>query len=105
MVNDLRQFVSKRDALFRNLTLETATAYWNATSMELQPDSTVPLATAHRARLHWLDATDEMLAESTQWLKDNGYQTTVRGGQPLTPGTRDLQRMKLGKPPLMGKRG
>jgi hypothetical protein len=54
----------------------------------------------HKARLQWLDATDAMLAESQQWLKDNGYLATMKGATPLTPQNRDAQRMQHGRPPL-----
>jgi hypothetical protein len=95
-----REFLAKRDALFRNPTLEAATAYWREQGFPAPLDGTVPLAMVHKARLQWLEATDAMLAESQKWLKDNGYLKTMRGTTPLTPQTRDVQRMRLGKAPL-----
>lgn len=62
--NDIAVFKAKRDALFRNLTLEAATAHWNEEELPAPSHPLVPLAAMHRARLQWLDVTDEMLAES-----------------------------------------
>jgi len=89
--NDLRESLAKRDALFRNPTLDAAMAHYGPLA---------PLAMAHKARLQWLDATDPMLAESRAWLKENGYEATLRGGAPLTPASRDVQRIQRGMPPL-----
>jgi hypothetical protein len=96
----LTEFMEERDALFRNPTLAAATAYWREQGFPLPEWPDVPLAMVHKARLQWLEATDAMLAESARWLKDNGYLTTMRGTTPLTPQTRDAQRMQLGRPPL-----
>ncbi len=64
--------------------------------------STVPLETIHKARLQWLDATDDMLAESRTFLFEHGY-----GGVPhlraYTSRTRDAERAKLGLPPLKNR--
>jgi hypothetical protein len=100
MTNSLREFIAKRDALFNNLTLEAATAHWNEAGFPPPVHPLVPLAAMHKARLQWLGATDAMLAESKQWLQDNDFGATMRGGAPLDPMTRDHQRMRLGKPPL-----
>jgi hypothetical protein len=96
----LVEWKAERDELFRNPTLEAATAYWTGHGFEPPLAPTVPLAMTHKARLQWLDATDAMLVESAQWLKDNGYLATMRGATPLTPQTRDAQRMSLGRAPL-----
>jgi hypothetical protein len=65
----------------------------------VRPD--VPLATVHKGRLQWLDATDAMLAESAAWLDAHGYNVEgLRGMPPLTPAERDRQRAFQGKPPL-----
>lgn len=96
----LPEFLADREVLFRNMSLEAATAHWYANGWPPPVAPLVPLAAAHKARLQWLEATDAMLAESAQWLKDNDYQTTLRGGTPLTPMTRDFERMKRGQPPL-----
>ncbi len=62
----------------------------------MQP--TVPLATVHKARLQWLDATDDMLAESRAFLFDHGYEgLNIRA---YTSKTRDAARAKLGFAPL-----
>ena len=42
--------------------------------MRRQSHPIVPLATVHKARLQWLDATDDMLAESRAFLFDHGYE-------------------------------
>jgi len=54
----------------------------------------------HKARLQWLGATDEQLAESMEWLIDNSYSTSFRGCPPLTPEQRDSERIAQGKEPL-----
>jgi hypothetical protein len=99
---ELAAYLAKRDALFRDMTLEHALKLFaespNRNVRLARPD--VPLAAAHKARLQWLDATDAMLAESVQWLMDHGYQTTQHGAPPLTPERRDADRAALGKPPL-----
>lgn len=101
--NRLDEFNAERDALFRNLTLEAATAHWNAHDLPPPVHPLVPLASMHKARLQWLDATDEMLAESAAWLKDNEFGVTFKGGAaPLDPISRDIQRVCQGKRPLMG---
>jgi hypothetical protein len=100
-VKKLAEFVAEREALFRNPTLEAATAHWAKYGLPppVQPDA--PLAMLHKARLQWFNATDAMLADSAQWLKDHDDTTTVRGGmRPLTPQTRDHERMRLGRAPL-----
>ena len=102
MNHDLQVFLARRNALFRNLTLEAATAHWHEQGFPPPVDPLVPLGAAHKARLQWLDATDAMLAESVKWLEDNGYETTSKGAPPLTPKQRDADRATLGKPPLTG---
>ncbi len=42
--------------------------------MRRQSHPIVPLATVHKARLQWLGATDDMLAESRAFLFDHGYE-------------------------------
>jgi hypothetical protein len=101
---DFQAFIVRREALYRNPTLEGATALMTdagvgdeLTRLE-QPD--VPLAALHKARLQWLGATDAMLAESLTWLTLRGYETSSRGAPPLTPERRDEQRATRGLPPL-----
>jgi hypothetical protein len=101
---DFQAYLAKREALFRNPTLEGATALMvdAGVSVDLgaleRPD--VPLAALHKARLQWLGATDAMLAESIGWLTMRGYQTSSRGAPPLRPERRDKQRAARGLAPL-----
>ena len=98
---ELKEFLAKRDELFRNPTLEGAKAFYEQGGLEIdwaRPD--VPLAALHKARLQWLDATDEMLEESKEWLRVHDYKPTHKGAPPLTPETRDRDRITIGKPPL-----
>ena len=101
-MNGIGVFNAKRDSLFRNLTLEAATAHWNEEELPAPSHPLVPLAAMHKARLQWLDATDETLAESQRWLKENDFGVTFKGGAaPLDPISRDIQRAMHGMPPLM----
>ena len=96
----MRAFLAERDNLMRNPTLEAARAHWDKRGFPTPVAPDVPLATVHKARLHWLDATDAMLRESEEWLLANGYEVTTRGLPPLTPEKRDADRAALGMPPL-----
>jgi hypothetical protein len=102
----LVEFLRRRDALFREMTLDKATEFLQDRKLFLgeEPEELIdpltPLAAAHKARLQWLDATDAMLAESIEWLKEHGYENTTHGLAPMTPEDRDAQRAILGKPPL-----
>jgi hypothetical protein len=58
-----------------------------------------PLATVHKARLQWLDATDAMLAESRAFLFDHGYEAGLNI-RAYTSNSRDATRAKLGLAPL-----
>lgn len=98
--DELRKFLEERDALYQNPTLEAATAYWEKHDLPTPMHPSVPLAMVHKARLQWLDATDAMLEESKQWLIANGYKTSHKGVEPLTPERRDADRKFLGKKPL-----
>lgn len=97
---ELKTFLAMRNDAFRDMTLAKARAFWDAQGFPAPVADDVPLGALHKARLQWLDATDEMLAESVQWLKDHHYDGTMRGADPLTPQTRDEQRVGMGKPPL-----
>jgi len=52
--------------------------------------------------LQWLDATDDMLAESRAFLFDLGYEAgpNIRA---YTSKTRDVARLKLGLAPLTNR--
>lgn len=89
----------------RNPTLETATAYWVKHNYPPPVRFDVPLAMTHKARLQWLWSTDQMLAESIQWLEANGYETTLKGAPPLTPERRDEERKMFGWPSLKSNSG
>ncbi len=56
------------------------------------------MATIHRVRLQWLDATDDMLAESRAFLFDHGYDAGLNI-RAYTSRTRDAARAKRGLPP------
>ena len=99
-LSDLAEHLAERDALFVDPTPAKALAYWKKKGFPPPVDPSVPLATVHKARLHWLNATDAMLAESVAWLEARGYLTTMKGAPPLTSETRDRDRIALGKPPL-----
>lgn len=92
--------MAERNEVMRNPTLENALAYWNKRGFPPPVSPDTPLATVHKARLHWLDATDAMLRESQEWLLANGYKVTVQDMPPLTPETRDAQRKAHGMSPL-----
>jgi hypothetical protein len=92
------EFIARRDAVFREPTLERAIEFDGLFNHAERADA--PLAGVHKARLQWLDATDAMLAESIAWLTSHGYETSWRGAPPLTPEQRDADRARIGKPPL-----
>jgi hypothetical protein len=95
----LDPYLAAREALFRNPSDEGARAWWTSEGYAPPAHPIVPLMTVHRARLQWLDATDDMLAESSAFLFDHSYGAcpNIRG---YTPKTRDAQRAKLGLGPL-----
>lgn len=97
---DLIKFLQERDALFLNPNIVDATKWWVSQGLPDPVRPTVPLATVHKARLQWLDATDEMITESMAWLAAHDYAPTCNGAPPLTPEQRDADRATLGKPPL-----
>jgi hypothetical protein len=100
MDSELIAWLDKRNALFRDPNIVDATKWWVSQGLPDPARPTVPLATVHKARLQWLDATDAMIAESMAWLEANGYETTMKGAPPLTPERRDADRISLGKEPL-----
>jgi hypothetical protein len=98
--DSLTAWLAERDALFRDLTEESANQWWNRQGHPRPTEPTVPLAACHKARLQWLGATDAELAESVQWLREHGYTAAWHGAPPLTPEQRDAERATHGKPPL-----
>ena len=94
----MHEYLVALEALFRNPSDETARAWWTSEGYAPPAHPGVPLETVHKARLQWLDATDEMLAESRSYLFDNGYEgMNIRA---YTSKTRDAARAKLGLKPL-----
>jgi hypothetical protein len=98
--NELKEFLKERNELFRNPTLEAAQAYWLRHELPQWNRPDVPLASVHKGRLQWLDATNAMLEESKAWLLANDYHVEMQGAPPLTPERRDADRVSLGKKPL-----
>ena len=94
----MKQYLAALEALFRNPNEEAALAWWTAEGYAPPAHPGVPLETIHTLRLQWLDATDEMLAESRAFLFDHGYEgLNIRA---YTSRTRDVARAKVGLPPL-----
>jgi hypothetical protein len=99
MKQTLDEYLAAREALFRNPSDEGARALWSSEGYAPPAYPTVPLATVHKARLHWLDATDAMLAESRAFLFNNGYEAGLNI-RAYTSKSRDAARVKLGVAPL-----
>ena len=99
MKQTLDEFLAALEALFRNPSDEAARAWWTSEGYAPPIHPTVPLATVHRSRLQWLDATDDMLAESRAFLFDHGYEAGPKI-RAYTSRTRDAARVKLGFAPL-----
>jgi hypothetical protein len=100
MKQTLNEYLAAREALFRNPSDERARAWWTSEGYAPPTHPDVPLATIHKGRLQWLDATDDMLAESRAFLFDHGYEgINIRA---YTSKTRDATRAKLGLAPLKG---
>ncbi len=95
----LDEHLTAREALFLNPSDEGARAWWTSEGYAPPFHPDVPLATVHRARLQWLDATDDMLAESRAFLFDHGYEAGLNI-LAYTSKTRDAARAKLGRAPL-----
>jgi hypothetical protein len=100
MDKELIQFLEERNALFTNPNLADATKWWVRNNLPTPARPDVPLAAVHKARLQWLDATDDMLAQSIMWLEANGFSTNWQDAPPLTPAKRDADRVSVGKEPL-----
>ena len=99
MKQTLDEYLAARKALFRNPSDEGARAWWASEGCPPPTHPTVPLETVHKARLQWLDATDDMLAESRAFLFDHGY-GAIPHIRAYTSKTRDAARAKLGLAPL-----
>ncbi len=99
MKQTLDEYLAAREALFRNPSDEGARAWWMSEGYAPPTHPDVPLETVHKARLQWLDATDNMLAESRAFLYDHGYEA-VPNIRAYTSKTRDAARAKLGLAPL-----
>ena len=98
MEQTLDAYLAGREALLRNPSDEAARAWWTSEGYAPPAHPTVPLATVHKVRLQWLDATDAMLAESRAFLFDHDYAgVNIRA---YTSRTRDAERAKRGLPPL-----
>ena len=99
MKRTLDEYLAAREALFRNPSDEGARVWWTLEGYAPPAHPTVPLATVHKARLQWLDATDAMLAESRAFLFDHGYEAGLNIPA-YTSKSRDAARAKLGLAPL-----
>jgi len=101
MEQTLDVYLAAREALFRNPSDKAARAWWTSEGYAPPAHPAVPLATVHKARLQWLDATDTMLAESRAFLFDHGYAGLhIRA---YTSRSRDAERAKRGLDPLKGR--
>ncbi len=99
MEKTLNGYLAALEALFHNPSDEAARAWWTSEGYAPPFHPAVPLATIHRSRLQWLDATDDMLAESRSFLFDHGYDAGLNI-RAYTSRTRDAERAKRGLPPL-----
>ena len=99
MEQNLNDYLAALEVLFHNPNNEAARAWWTSKGYAPPIHPTVPLATVHKARLQWLDATDDMLAESRAFLFDHGYDAGLNI-RAYTSRTRDAERAKLGLAPL-----
>ncbi len=98
MEQTLNSYLAALEALFRNPNDEAARAWWTSEGYASPAHPDVPMATIHRVRLQWLDATDDMLAESRAFLFDHGYDAGLNI-RAYTSRTRDAARAKRGLPP------
>ena len=100
MEQTLNGYLTALEALLLNPNEEPARAWWMSEGYAPPLHPGVPLATIHRSRLHWLDATDDMLAESRSFLFDHGGYDAGPSISVYTSKTRDAARAKRGLPPL-----
>ena len=99
MQQTLNGYLAALEALFRNPNDEAASAWWASEGYSPPFHPTVPLEMVHKTRLQWLDATDEMLAESRAFLFDRGY-GAIPNIRAYKSRTRDVARTKLCLLPL-----
>ncbi|MGO9390760.1 hypothetical protein [Rhodoblastus sp.] len=92
-------YLDALEALFLYPSDEAARAWWTSEGYAPPAHPVVPLATIHKVRLQWLDATDDMLADSRAFLFDHGYEAGLNI-LAYTSKTRDAARAKRGLPPL-----
>ncbi len=104
MEQTLNGYLAALEAMFLNPSDEAARAWWTSEGYAPPIHSTVPLETIHKCRLQWLDATDDMLAESRAFLFDHGY-GAIPHFRAYTSKTRDAARAKRGLPPLKDRDG
>ena len=100
MDKEFEEYMAERDALFRNPTMARALKLLQRPKGGWLDPQYGPLAVTHKARLQWINATDKMIEESTQWLKDHNYNTDTSGAPALTPESRDAERIARGMQPL-----
>ena len=100
MDEEFKKMLAERDELFKNPRVKAARLYFEKHGYPVSAHPDVPLMAVHKGRLQWLDATDAMIEESMKWLTDRGYHTDMQGAPPLTPESRDADRVSLGKKPL-----
>ncbi len=100
MQKTLNAYLAALEAMFLNPSDEAARAWWTSEGYAPPFHPGVPLATIHRVRLQWLDATDDMLAESRAFLFDHGGYDAGPNLLAYTSRTRDAARAKRGLPPL-----
>ena len=102
MEQTLNEYLVARETVLRNPSDEAARAWWASEGYAPPAHPTVPLATVHKVRLQWLDATDAMLADSRAFLFDHGYAAGLNI-RAYTSKTRDTERAKHGLAPLRGR--
>ena len=73
-------FSADQIALWKNPTNEHAMKYWDRSVMGEPLHHDVALAGVHKARVKWRGSTKQMVRESKEWLRANGY-----GDNPLGP--------------------
>lgn len=102
----LQGFREEQDALFCDLNAETAQAFFVKHGFAPKVEPVIYLAMAHKARSQSLWATDEMLADSMNWLNQHLELAKAVGGfgLPLHPIQRDHERMRRGMAPMLVRR-